>query len=300
MNRAPERDIPGAVPRTADAGTGAPGELSYVYAVGRAGMDLAAAAEEAAGAGVAAAAVRVVCQGSLGALVSPVPSDRFGEAGIKAQLEDLERLESLARSHHAVVATAYRTAPVLPMRLATVYVDDTRVAAMLEERGAEFHRLLSRLDGQLEWGVKVYADPRRTPATADGTDAGIASDDSSVSPGRAYLRQRRARRDGQQRAYRDAEAVAVRVLGQAGALATDHVAHRVQQGVPAEGGGENIANHAFLVPADREEDFRAAVSEPARGVPGVRVEVTGPWAPYSFAVPESRPVPDGDGGHGAR
>lgn len=53
----------------------------------------------------------------------------------------------------------------------------------------------------------------------------------------------------------------------------------------------NIANHAYLVSADGEARFREEVEAVARSVPGVRVEVTGPWAPYSFAAPAPASAP---------
>jgi hypothetical protein len=79
--------------------------------------------------------------------------------------------------------------------------------------------------------------------------------------------------------------VAAEVAGRAAALARDRVVHRPQQGELATSAGENIANEAYLVAADRVADFRTAVGAVADGVPGVRVELTGPWAPYSFATP---------------
>jgi hypothetical protein len=68
-------------------------------------------------------------------------------------------------------------------------------------------------------------------------------------------------------------------------LGRARVAHRPQQGELAPGAGENIANEAYLVPAGSVPEFRQAVSGLAGQAPGVRIEVTGPWAPYSFATP---------------
>lgn len=44
-------------------------------------------------------------------------------------------------------------------------------------------------------------------------------------------------------------------------------------------------NDAFLVPRGRGEAFRTEVARVGQGLAGIRVEVTGPWAPYSFAMP---------------
>ncbi|EFL13179.1 GvpL/GvpF family gas vesicle protein [Streptomyces sp. C] len=66
--------------------------------------------------------------------------------------------------------------------------------------------------------------------------------------------------------------------------------HPAQTG-PLAGGdtGENVLNDAYLVPDGEADAFRAAVRHAADDLPGVRVELTGPWAPYSFAVPQPRP-----------
>ncbi|MER0477981.1 GvpL/GvpF family gas vesicle protein [Streptomyces sp. Edi2] len=252
--------------------------------MGRAGTALEASAPQLTG--LRDGPVRTVTAGSLTALVSSVPADAFSAEGMKAQLEDLTELETIARTHHAVVEAAWAGTMVLPMRLATVYLDDARVRAMLDERGTELDALLSRLEGHAELGVKVYADARAaaaagSPAPAHRPDAAA----SEVSPGRAYLQQRRAQRRTHRDAYRAAGVVATDVRVRVADMAQDMVAHRPQQGELASGAGENIANEAYLVPTDRVGEFHRALKGLADGVPGVRVEITGPWAPYSFATP---------------
>ncbi|MFG2650435.1 GvpL/GvpF family gas vesicle protein [Streptomyces sp. NPDC048436] len=256
--------------------------ITYVYAIGRAGAPLDAAAAKAAG--LEEGQVRTVEEGGLAALVSTVPEAMYGAEGMQAQMEDLSQLEATVRRHHAVVETAYESTGVLPMRLATVYLDDAGVVAMLRERAGEFTELLAWLDGHIELGVKVYADPREAREAA----AEPAVDDAaSDSPGRAYLQRRRAQRRTHRDAYRAAGVVAAQVVDRVTELARARVAHRPQQGGPDSGPGENIANDAYLVAADREDEFRAILADLPADAPGVRIEVTGPWAPYSFATPSS-------------
>ncbi|QHY99777.1 Gas vesicle synthesis protein GvpL/GvpF [Streptomyces sp. S4.7] len=258
--------------------------MSYVYAVGRAGESLDSALSGRTGAH--GGALRTVRAGDLVALVSSVPHDAFGTEGLRAQMEDIKQLEVLARAHHCVVEAAYESATVLPMRLATVYLDDARVTEMLVERAVEFGDLLSRLEGHVELGVKVYADPREAAAVSEAARTATGPGDAAVtSPGRAYLRQRREQRRNHRDAYQAAGAVAAEVPVRVGATVRARLAHRPQQGDLAPGAGENIANEAYLVEASRVAEFHAALAGLADGVPGVRVEITGPWAPYSFATP---------------
>ncbi|WP_310726354.1 GvpL/GvpF family gas vesicle protein [Streptomyces sp. N2A] len=248
---------------------------SYVYAVGRAGGDLDAVAAELTG--LRGAPLRTVAEDGLTALVSSVPADDFGTDGLTERMADLTELEALARTHHEVVEAAHALTTVLPMRLATVYLDDARVSAMLSERAPEFGELLTWLDGHAELGVKVYADPVRAQVEA-------APAVPSAGSGRAYLRQRRDQRRLRDDAYRAAGAVAGAVRDTVAPLTRGVVAHRPQQGELAAGPGENIANEAYLVPRTRVREFHQALAGLTESDAGVRVEITGPWAPYSFAT----------------
>ncbi|MEU0951300.1 GvpL/GvpF family gas vesicle protein [Streptomyces niveus] len=275
--------------------------MSYVYAVGAAGKALDSALSGRTGAH--GGSLRTVCAGDLVALVSSVPHDAFGTDGLRAQMEDIKQLEVLARTHHCVVEAAYESGTVLPMRLATVYLDDARVTDMLVERAVEFGDLLSRLEGHVELGVKVYADPREAAAASEAATTATAPGEPAVtSPGRAYLRQRREQRRNHRDAYQAAGAVAAEVTARVGATVRARLAHRPQQGDLAQGAGENIANDAYLVEASRVAEFHTALAGLADDVPGVRVEITGPWAPYSFATPpaEGTRGGEGSGGDGGR
>ncbi|MEU0299381.1 GvpL/GvpF family gas vesicle protein [Streptomyces sp. NPDC006175] len=254
-------------------------DMSYVYAVSRAGTPLDAAL--AGRQGLEGTPLRTVHSGDLAAVVSSVPSALYGTEGMQAQMEDLGRLEVLARTHHAVVEGAYEHATVLPMRLATVYLDDERVRGMLGAREPEFTALLARLEGHVELGVKVYADPREAVSVSGAAPEA----DTTASPGRAYLQRRRAQQQNHRATYRSAGSVAAEVPARVAGIARAHVTHHPQQGDLAQAAGENIVNDAYLVQGTEAEAFRAALAGLADGVPGVRVEITGPWAPYSFATP---------------
>lgn len=254
--------------------------MVYAYAVLRPTPEAARAVTALRG--VAGEQVGLVETGDLAAAVGPVPAEEFGETALRARLEELSRLESLARGHHGVVSALAPLGAVLPLRLATVYRDEDRVRQTLQERRDEFLPLLERLTGRVEWGVKVYTAAGGETADAPESDPG----DAGLSPGRAYLAARRKRRRGAEDAWQAAVRTAARIADEAGDLAVERVAHRPQRGELAKAeSGENIANDAYLVPADRAEDFRARVLAAAEGQEGVRVEVTGPWAPYSFALP---------------
>ncbi|MHB9848278.1 GvpL/GvpF family gas vesicle protein [Streptomyces krungchingensis] len=269
-------------------------QVTYAYAVLRDATGLASVLTEVEG--VARAPVRLVTAGTgaedLAAAVSPVPAPDFQESALRRHLEDLEWLEAVARAHHTVIEVLAAHTTVLPLRLATVYLDDERVRAMLRQDAVVFSQALDRLSGHLEWGVKIYVEAPSDTAVPDA--AGVPDAAEGLSPGRAYLRARRAQRHSMDERYEAARQAAERVEAIGRAVAAGHARHRVQQGELAASAGENVVNDAYLVARGTAEDFRKQILDAAEGLSGIRIEVTGPWAPYSFAAPEreENPAPD--------
>ncbi|WP_371483571.1 GvpL/GvpF family gas vesicle protein [Kitasatospora sp. NBC_00315] len=265
------------------------GSLVYVYAVAR---EPAATLVTMAGTltGVAGSPVHLVLRSpALAAVVSPVPERDFHETALRRHLEDLGWLEALARAHHGVIEAFSTHATVLPLRLATVYRDDDRVRAVLHDRQGLFLDRLGRLDGHVELGVKIYVD-RGSDTPSEPAPPAASSSDPPLGPGRSYLRHRRAEQDSRNDAERAAERAAERIEATARAHAVERARHRIQEGELATAPGVNVSNDAYLVPAAHADAFRAEALRSTDGLTGVRVDVTGPWAPYSFAgLPEPDP-----------
>ncbi|MFJ3441519.1 GvpL/GvpF family gas vesicle protein [Streptomyces sp. NPDC086081] len=264
--------------------------LVYAYAVLRRTPEAAAAAAQLRG--VAGEPVHLVepATGPLAFAVGHVPPADYDDAPLRAHLDDLDWMESTVRSHHAVVAALVHSgAAALPLRLATVYRDEDTARQALDTRRGYFLSLLDRLTGHVELGVKIYA-------TADITPPEAAPDpDRDPAPGlgvtRAYLAIRRRRHRRNEEAWRTVARAAARLTETAGALAADRVAHTPERGsLAGSAPGTNMGNDAYLVRRDRVDAFRTGVLAAARATPGLRVEVSGPWAPYSFALqPEPAP-----------
>ncbi|MFD6359406.1 GvpL/GvpF family gas vesicle protein [Streptomyces roseolus] len=228
-------------------------------------------------------------------LVSEVPAADWDEEALRHRFEDLGWLEDTARAHHRVVEVLAEHVNVLPLRLATLYQDRDRALEALSRRRDAFAARLALLAHHTEYGVKVYVAPE---AEQDGAPAPPAGAPAPANPGRAYLQARRAQRHAREDRYRQAREVADRIAAAAARHATQAVRHPVQTGPLARGDdgengasgasgatGENVLNDAYLVPDDRTDAFLAAMEEAGRDLPGIRVDVTGPWAPYSFAAP---------------
>jgi Gas vesicle synthesis protein GvpL/GvpF len=241
--------------------------------------------------GVGGTPVRAISAAGLAAVVGDVPLPEFGEAGLRSNLEDLDWLEATARAHHRVVAAVAEHAPVIPMQLATVYMGDASVQALLTARVADFRAALGRTSGRQEWGVKAYAAGPAGPGAGPEPPAGQPGSPAAGS-GAAYLRRRRTELAAQQDARRDALASAEIVHGELARLATDIRLHPPQAAQLSGTAAQMLLNAAYLLDDERGSDFAAAVAELAEQHPRVRIELTGPWPPYSFTGPsgDERPT----------
>lgn len=272
-------------------------ELTYVYAVA---IDTPRLRERLAGIrGISGSPVYLLhaeapgttadagpeSQETVAFVASRVAKQQFDEPTLKDHFEDLEWLESVARAHHEVVQATARHDTVLPLRLATVYQSDDRARQALSAQEAAFAERLALLRHQSELGVKLYLSPTGSPEPA-GDSAADAADAVPLSPGKAYLRSRRAQHSAQEVRYDHARQAAERIESLASRFSTYRVRHPAQTGALA-GPEENVLNDAYLVPDDRTDEFRDALTGAVEGLADVRVEVTGPWAPYSFAMPSA-------------
>ncbi|MBC9713380.1 GvpL/GvpF family gas vesicle protein [Streptomyces sp. TRM66268-LWL] len=252
-------------------------DLRYVYAVCRPFE----AALQSDLVGVGGAPLKQLAHGGLVAVLSQVPEADFGYEPLRAHLEDLDWLTGTARAHQAVIAALTTVTCPVPLRLGTVFRDDSGVRTMLQDEGEQLRELLSRIDGCVEWGVKVYAEPTSEPEQAEVPQHGPSAS------GRDYLRMRRARQQGADRMWARAESFADKLHRDLTARAAATRLHRPQNPELSRVSGRNILNGAYLVGRSASEEFVECVERTKDQEPELRVELTGPWAAYSFSSPDS-------------
>ena len=254
--------------------------------------------------GVGEAKVRTITACGLTVLVSDVSLAEFGEAALRENLENLDWLDEVAREHHYVIDAAARLFPLLPVSLATVYSGDGAVCAALNSRGDQLRDALHRVGGRVEWGVKAYAAPNaaegvgedaagrpdgelagaeRAPAMVSADDWGGQEPKTEGGAGMAYLRRRRAQltsaRESKTAAVSGAQAVHTELTAKA-------IGTRLHPPQSAQLSGVRqpmLLNAAYLLDTADSVAFTAAVAGIATAHPELRVELTGPWPPYSFA-----------------
>ena len=271
----------------AQAGPGASGSLLYLYGIVEAGTEGERLLASGSVPGLAPdEPLFPVVDGDLVAAVSRVPPATFEEEPLNALLADLPRLAPLAVQHEEAVRALLPVAPALvPMSFGMVYRGPEGVATLLRERGDAFRELLARVRGKYEWGLRVFRDVPRWLATADATSdelLRLAEEAAAASPGKAYLlgkqRERLRAAEADRLAAAALEAIVARLEPMSAAVRHNSL------GAAPPGPTRLVLSAAFLVDTGDTERFRAAAAELERAYQpqGLSLELSGPWAPYSF------------------
>jgi Gas vesicle synthesis protein GvpL/GvpF len=213
--------------------------------------------------------VEIVRHAGLAAVTSRVDLDEFGEDALHAALEDLDRLEALARAHERVLDEALRCGAVVPFRMCTIYEGEQRLRAMLERERESLAAALRRLRGKAEWGVKAFAPA--AAVTAPTPRSGVE-----------YLARKRAERDATEAAHERLGATIESVHERLRGAAADAILSPAQDRRLSGHQGEMVLNASYLVADADVAAFHSLVAELAACY-GVPLELTGPWPAYHFS-----------------
>jgi hypothetical protein len=194
--------------------------------------------------------------------------------------------------HDRVVQQALRSATPLPIRYgAACFQTEEAAREALVARAEPFAASLDRVAGRVEMGIRVEwaAPPSSSAAAPDGpaerrpepvpaSTSGQRIEGASAPPagGRAFLEARKRELEGRES------------LRRAAAAALDEVERRLALlDVPAvrsllpSAGTAGILAH--LVRSADAEPYRSTVAAITPDLIELRLVVSGPWAPYSFA-----------------
>ncbi|HEV7504798.1 MAG TPA: GvpL/GvpF family gas vesicle protein [Thermoanaerobaculia bacterium] len=217
--------------------------------------------------------------GGLWLVAAGAPLPEFSSERIEERLTDLDWVSACALAHEAVVEHFRDARALLPLKLFTLFASDERALAHLRESRDQLDRVLDRVAGRVEWGVRVRLDEARArEALAAETRQSAGPSGSGTSFLLRKKQEQEASRDlaGRLRAEVDA--------GWADLAAQADEAIRRQPATAPEQGGKVFLDAALLVPANRTAELEAAVDRYATrvGPKGGEVTLTGPWPPYHF------------------
>jgi hypothetical protein len=212
------------------------------------------------------------------AVVADAPLDRFSGDALQQELQDIEAISRHALAHAAVIEFFFRHAPVIPLKLFTLFSSDEKAREDVLGRLAILKRMFGSLRGLEEWGVRIVAGELEAESAR------------TMTSGRDYLQTKKRLRDrasGPSRAAIRAANDALKSLGRIAAKTR-------KDAFPPPGHGRPFVTGAsFLVEASRRGAWKkhAAKVAAALAADGHRLEMSGPWPPYHFVskAPAARP-----------
>ena len=217
------------------------------------------------------------------AIVSSVPAAQYDEAALAAGLQNLDWVGRRALAHEAVVEHFLAEPAVLPMQLFTLFTSDERALEYVMRERRRIDRILTRLERQLEWGLRLTFDERAAREVVEAQHRSrrtkrVATEES----GSAYLSRKRDLLDVTRVQLTAARSAANRLYRAMSREATDARRRRsTEQMAP---GSRLLLDAAFLVPVRRATAFRRALRQQVKSLSGsgLVVSLTGPWPPYNF------------------
>lgn len=203
------------------------------------------------------------------AVVADAPLDRFSGEALQQELQDIEAISRHALAHASVVEFFFQRAPVIPLKLLTLFSSDDKTRAHVRGRLATLTRMFASLRGLEEWGVRIVAGD---------IDAESAR---TLESGREYLQTKKRLHDRAAAPPRGVIRTANGALTSLGRIANKT---RKETFPPPGRGRPFVTGASFLVKTKRRGLWKKQAAKIARSLAaeGHRMEMSGPWPPYHF------------------
>jgi hypothetical protein len=196
-------------------------------------------------------------------------------------------IEELLRVHEGVVDALMEDTTIIPFQFGTILKDENAVARLLQDDEERFQGLLTRFTGKVEWGLKVYADNQQFMqhiAQVEPEYMTLEKKRARLSRGAAYLlgkkMEEELKREAAIRLTRVSEAIFQE-------LAKEAYEARLSETLSQQLTGkkqEMLLNSVFLVEKTSVAHFctvgKRLIAQYA--AMNLHLEMSGPWAPYSF------------------
>jgi hypothetical protein len=182
-------------------------------------------------------------------------------------------------AHEYVNEVVMREFTLIPMSFGTLFRTEGDIVELLRSTYDTFDDVLQKIEGKLEFGLKVLWDRERVIATLEESDVELRRlrQELTENPqGATYF----ARVELGRRVEEALEAAGDRYVRDIHtALKSAAVASRANKPI----GERMILNAAFLVDRGHEAEFDEAVKGISRKYEGqLTFKYTGPWPPYNF------------------
>jgi hypothetical protein len=215
--------------------------------------------------------------GGLWLVAADAPLERYGERPIERGLRDLAWVSSVAVPHEAVVEHVAKNGTVVPMKLFTLFRSDTRALEHVAKRRKRIDRVVERIEGREEWGLRVLLDEAAALRRARDEAKAVAPG----APGAAFLLRKKKEHDLAREVIEHARDRADGLFELLSVQADDA---RRRPPPPGEVGKRVLLDAAFLLQRKKAKAFQTKVRAEAKKLADrdYQLTLTGPWPAYTF------------------
>jgi hypothetical protein len=203
------------------------------------------------------------------AVVADAPLERFAGDELQKELQDVEGISRHALAHAAVVEFFFQRAPVIPLKLFTLFSSDEAARTSLLARAPRLKRMFADLRGHEEWGVRIVAGEIEQQTA------------SLLKSGRDYLQTKKRLHD---ETVAPPRAIIRAVNGALSSISKVAARTKKEAFPPAGTGRPYVAGASYLVKTTRRGDWKKTITKITMTLAnqGHRLEMSGPWPPYHF------------------
>ena len=185
-------------------------------------------------------------------------------------------------TYHQVIENFFERRAIIPFRFKTLFNDEKEVVAMLEQNKDNYTKLLSKLDGMVEMGIRlVKAKPLNVDSPQLDTEFSGTSDVSN--PGMSYLKKRWALYSSESWIQDQKKEFSEKCSKELDGLFANFKSEASR--LPEVQNNKNLIliSLYFLVKKDLIQEFRVKFRTLKCLITG-KMLLTGPWPPYNFVV----------------
>lgn len=194
---------------------------------------------------------------------------------------------AILQAHENVIDAIMQYTTIVPLKFGTILKDEQAALQLLEEQGEHFKSLLTKFQGKVECGLKVYVDKRVVLQHMMQRDPELTNPQEQPEPrskGTAYLFARKKEEQFKEHVNNELLRIAEHIFNTFGQTAFDMKQNNL---LPQKATGkkkEMILNAVYLVGQEQVATFHEQAKSITEQYAPIEIELdfSGPWPPYNF------------------